>query len=122
MTELDAELVPLTLELIDEYGKSVGYTRVTPGDYDTSTGKAVAATEPKPLKAIVEDVVVKSRTSGLIEGSYKKFFVAGAALDQDPTPSDIMTVDGYAHTIAQGGVKRYYSGELIALYELWAEA
>lgn len=122
MTELDAELVPLTLELIDEYGKSIVYTRVTPGAYDTATGKAAPATEPVPLKTIVEDVVVKSRTSGLIEGSYKKFYIAGAALDQDPTPSDTLTIDGFAHTIAQGGVKRYYSGELIALYELWAEA
>lgn len=122
MTELDAELVPLTLELIDEYGKSVGYTKVTPGDYDTANGKAPQAKEPADKKAIVEDVIVKSRESGLIAGSYKKLYIAGAAFEEDPTPSDTLTIDGFAHTIANGGVKRYYSGEKIALYELWASA
>lgn len=118
MTELDNELGPLALELIEEFGKLVQYTKVSEGEYDPETGSATPSGEPVDVKAIVEDYDLQGSgagfAAGLIETGDKKLTLAGASFDEEPTPSDIFGIDGEDFTILN--VKNVYSGELVALY------
>lgn len=118
MTELDAEIGPLALELIDEYGKSLSYTITTAGEYDTLTGDAVPTVETIEIKGIVEEYKGQDFASGLIEGNDKKITVAAQAFAEVPTTVDKLIIDGATYTIV--GVKTVYSGELPAIYELQA--
>lgn len=123
MTELDAELGPLAVDVIEEFGKPIAINTVpAAGDYDPDTGKPEAAEPPAPkqTKAVVEDYNLQGSgqgfASGLIEVGDKKFTVAARALDATPTSADTITMDGVTFTIVN--VKVTYSGELPVLYEL----
>lgn len=118
MTELDAEIGPLALELIDEFGKSISYAKVTSGEYDTTTGEGIITAPVVSIKGIVEEFKGQDFASGLIEGGDKKITVAAQAFDEVPTSSDTVTLDNLTYTIV--GVKTVYSGELPAIYELQA--
>lgn len=120
MTELDAEIGPLALELIDEYGKEVLYQIVTAGAYDPATASAAPAGEYQLMKAIVEDYSLQGSgqafASGLVESGDKKLTIAGALFVEAPTPGDLVTIDGGVYTVLN--VKAVYSGELVAIYEI----
>lgn len=123
MTELDTELGPLAVELIEEYGKEVSYTVTSPGVYDPATGAAAPAGAPFTIKAIVEDYSLQGSgqgfASGLIEVGDKKLTVAAQSENmagKEPTTSDTIIVDGVTYTVQN--VKKVYSGELVALYEI----
>lgn len=123
MTELDTELGPLAVELIDEYGKEVTYTLTASGEYDPETGAAAPAEDPFIIKAIVEDYSLQGSgqafASGLIEVGDKKFTIAAQSehmAGKTPTPSDTVEADGVTYTVQN--VKAVYSGELVAIYEI----
>lgn len=116
MTELDTEIGPLALELIDEYGKAISYSRVTPGEYNTDTGAVESATVVIELRAIVEEYAGQSFLSGLIEAGDKKVTIAANSVDTLPTTQDTVLIDNITYTVVN--VKITYSGDLAALYEL----
>lgn len=118
MTELDAEIGPLALELIDEFGKSISYQKVTSGEYDTTTGEAAVTNPSIDIKGIVENYKGQDFSSGLIEGGDKKVTVAAQAFAELPTTSDTITIDNLTYTIV--GIKTVFSGDLPAIYELQA--
>lgn len=118
MTELDAEIGPLALELIDEFGKSINFISVVAGNYDPTTGEAMPNSTVKQIKAVVEDYKGQDYSSGLIEGGDKKVTVAAQAFNSIPTTSDKIQIDGLTYTIQ--AVKIVYSGDLAAIYELQA--
>ena len=118
MTELDAEIGPLALELIDEFGKSINFISVVAGNYDPTTGEAMPNSTNKAIKAIVEDYKGQDYSSDLIEGGDKKVTVAAQAFNSIPTTSDKVEIDGLSYTIQ--AVKVIYSGDLAAIYELQA--
>lgn len=118
MTELDAIIGPLALDLIDEFGKLIKLTTVQQGVYDIETGSSVAVDTSVFIKAIVEKYKGQEYTSGLIETGDKKVTIAGQSVSEKPTTSDTVEFDGEVYTIQN--VKAVYSGELIALYEMQA--
>lgn len=121
MTELDAELIPLTLEVIEEYGKEFDYTLTGQSNYNPSTQTNTPAT--LPLEAIKmappEDYSGYSIANGLAEAGDKKILVPAAYfndIDKTPTPEDLASFDDAIWTVK--AVKTYFSGELPCLYEL----
>ncbi len=123
MTELDTELGPVAAELIEEFGKSISYSLITPGAYNPATGEGLGTTEVLDIKAIVEDYSLQGSgqgfASGLIEIGDKKLTVAAqseAMAGKTPTTSDSFTVDEIGYIVQN--VKIVYSGELAALYEI----
>lgn len=117
MTELDLEIPGLASELIDEYGKSIGFGRVEPGKYDTSTGTAAPAGVPSTVKAIVEPYRGQRLLAGLVEAGDMKLTIAAESFpDGEPTTEDTAVIDGVEFTVVN--VLPTYSGELVALYEI----
>lgn len=121
MTELDAELIPLTLEVIEEYGKEFDYTLTGQSNYDPQTQTNTPDTVP--LEAIKtappEDYSGYSIANGLAEAGDKKLLVPAAYfndINREPTPEDLAAFDGAIWTVK--AVKTYFSGELPCLYEL----
>ncbi len=117
MTELDADLGPLALELIAEFGKLISYARVTNLDYNPATATAGGYEDAVDVKAIIEEYNGHSFVSGLIERGDKKVTVAAQSFpDGAPTANDRTVIDDTTYIVV--GVKTTYSGELAALYEL----
>ncbi len=120
MTELDAELPGLALELIAEFGKVVVYSVVSAGVYNVATGDILPGEVNSTIKVIVEDYNLQSSgqafASGLIESGDKKLTVAAQSFAALPTTEDKFVVDGVTYRVVN--VKITYSGELPAIYEL----
>lgn len=123
MTELDEEIGPIAYEVIQEYGKAITYTVTGLAMYDKATGKAVAPEDEKPIKAVVEDATGVYQNGTLIEKADKKIMLSRQAFvetfgEVEPTPSDRFGVDGIVYTVGEKGVKRIYSGDLVAAYQI----
>jgi hypothetical protein len=121
MTELDAELIPLTLEVIEEYGKGLDYTLTGQSSYDPNTQTNTPATVPLPgiKMAPPEDYSGFSIANGLAEAGDKKILIPASYfldIDKEPTPEDLASFDEAVWTVK--AVKTYFSGELPCLYEL----
>lgn len=116
MTELDAEIGPLALELIDEFGKAVEYRIVATGIYNTDTATVENTDTIFNIKGILEEYSGQAFLSGLIEAGDKKLTIAAQAVNSLPTTQDTVLIDTKIFRVV--GVKITYSGELAALYEL----
>jgi hypothetical protein len=118
MTELDAELPELALELIEEFGKLISYTIVGAGGaYNPATSsRASGAGQPFDVKAIVEDFKFQDYSAGLIEAGDKKLTIAARSFPTPPTPSDKAAWGGARYNVV--AVKETNSGELAVIYEL----
>lgn len=121
MTELDAEFVPLALEIIEEFGKEFDYTLTGQSNYDPATQANTPDTVPLPgiKMAPPEDMGGYSVANGLAEVGDKKLLVPAAyfiEIDKKPTPEDTCSFDAATWTVKN--VKTYFSGELPCLYEL----
>lgn len=121
MTELDLELPGLASELISEYGKAVSYSVQGGSTYDPETGAVSVSGGLQSLKAIVEPDKGQAARMGLVEGADYKLTVASEAFGQaKPSTGDTVEFDNSTYTVSL--VKATYSGELIALYEIWVGA
>lgn len=120
MTELDAEIGPLALDLINEFGKLIKYGRVTTTGYNVATATTGVSEDFVDVRAIVEDYNLQSGgqgfASGLIEAGDKKVTIAAKSLEYIPTTNDLLEIDDITYKVVN--VKIVYSGDLAALYEL----
>lgn len=120
MTELDAELGPLAVEVIDEYGKAVEYWLVEGTGYNTGTGQAGGAETPVPGVKVAPPEDYAARTvagsAGLIERGDKKLTTAALYFPEAPTNGDKCRFDGTTYYVQD--VQTVYSGELPCLYIL----
>ena len=117
MTELDLEIPGLAAELINEFGKAIGFGRVEPGEYDPDTGTAAPASAPRTLKAIVEPYKGQRLLAGLVEAGDLKLTVAAESFpDGEPTTEDTAVIDDASYTVVN--VLGIYSGEKVAIYEI----
>lgn len=126
-TELDAELGPLALEVINEFGKLITITSIAAGDIDTATDTVALVPTSVAVRAIVEDYQLKGRHipesamsgqdygQGFLRAGSKKITVAALGITE-PQPGDTVTVD--ANTYSVIGVETVYSGDLACLYIL----
>jgi hypothetical protein len=123
MTELDLEIPVLATELIEEYGKEIGYTQREPGEYDTNTSMAVPTENPKVIKAIVEPYRGQRMVAGLVEAGDLKVTIAAesfADFDEEPSTGDICFIDGNPFNVVNALAT--YSGELKAIWEFQVRA
>jgi len=124
MTELDAELGPLAVEIINEYGKSVEYWIVSGVGYNTETGETGGTEVSVPGVKIAppEDYGASSiaNSGGLIEAADKKLTTAALYFTEAPTNADKIAFDGAVYVVQD--VKTIYSGELPCLYILQVRA
>ena len=119
MTELDLEIPGLAEEIINEFGKVVSFGAVALPGYNVSTGEVVSAVPGAlpTLKAIVEPDKGQALRMGLVEGVDFKLTIAAQSLPNGVSTEDRFTFDGTTYKVIN--VKPTYSGELIALYEIW---
>lgn len=117
MTELDEELGPIALELIEEFGKSVRVTIEIEGDYDDDTLTYTKTPVPFDIKALVEDWAGQDKrfTSSLAQGGDKIVTIAALGMTK-PNRTDKVTFDNVEYNIED--VDTVYSGELACLYIL----
>lgn len=120
MTELDAELGPLAVDLINEYGKLVVWSSISAGAYNSNTRSQALTPSNSNVKAIVEEMKGDKFNGNLVKAGDKKLTVAANGISK-PQPGDKFTVDGVVYQVAENGVKTTYSGELACLYEIQAE-
>lgn len=120
MTELDNELPELVLELIAEFGTDVTYSHVEGSEYDPETSSTAFTVSSFDTKALVEDYNSQGSgqafAAGLIKSGDKKFSMAAAAFDKEPSPGDRVTFNGSIFNVVN--IKATYSGQLPALYEI----
>lgn len=121
MTELDAELIPLVLDVINEVGKVFTYTVVGESTYDPATQTSTPDTTVLPdiKMAPPEDASGFSVANGLAQVGDKKIYVPAAHfldLALEPSPQDLVEFDGKVWTVKS--VKSYFSGELPCLYQM----
>lgn len=120
MTDFDDTFVPMALEMINEVGKSVGWSRPAAGAYDPATGLAGDTTpETATLKAWVKAPDPKAFPDASIGSGDRMLLIAGAAI-ASIEPSDVFTIDGRDYTVPDRGVAPVYSGEAICLYKVLA--
>lgn len=121
---LDATLVPLAYELINEFGKPIAWTSRVPGSYDPNTSMTYMANTSYSVVALVEDVTDGGARTGkaFTDGTRTterafdvKVSIAAQGLAVAPASGDFLTIDGAAFTI--GEVKAVMSGASAALYE-----
>lgn len=116
MTELDEELLPLAGELIDEYGAEIAFGVITPGDYDTETGKSTPVDETKPIKALVESAAVITQPGALIQGALYRLTLAAVHLPREPKPGQDKAVIGGEVLTVLDPVRKVFSGQEVAIY------
>ena len=121
MTELDLELPGEAVELIDEFGKDIVYSRVSESTYDPATGGVTKNSPPLSVKAIVQADTGQSvkygglsLKNGLVETADFIVTIAADALGFEPSTGDTVAFDGHSYTV--DGVKTFYSGELPVIY------
>ena len=119
MTELDLEIPGLATELIEEYGKAVVFVNSAIPTYDPATGNAAQAAQGSApnVKAIIEPDKGQALRMGLVEGADYKLTIAAEALPGGVSTEDKISFDQATFRVVN--VKPTYSGELIALYEIW---
>lgn len=123
MTELDLEIPGLATELIEEFGKVLGYVQRGEGTYNPATSMADAPENPVDIKGIVEPYKGQRMMAGLVEAGDLKVTAARESFDQfeePPTTGDVIFIDTMPHNVMN--VMATYSGELIAIYELQVRA
>lgn len=120
MTELDGIFPDLALELITEFGKLIQYVNISEGAYDVKTAKNTTVWLPSDIPAVVEDYSLQGSgqgyASGMIEAGDKKITVASLSLPVEPTTGDKFGLNGDVYGVRN--VKAFYSGELVAAYEI----
>ena len=117
MTELDLEIPGLAAEVIDEFGKLIGFGTVEPGEYDPETRTAAPGRVNGAVKAIVEPWRGQRLLAGLVEAGDLKLTVAAESFPNgDPTTEDVAEIDNVLFTVVN--VLPTYSGERKAIYEI----
>lgn len=121
MTPLDKRLQPTALKLLNKYGKSLTYvqTVVEAGAYDTETSeyspdKVVENTYN--IKGLFSKVSVGDITSGLATATDSKITIAGLSIES-PMNGDVINGKYFVKY-----VNPFYSGDLVAYYELICES
>jgi hypothetical protein len=117
-TELDRDLVPAVLDLVNSLGKTAKFTKESYGNYNPGDGSVVQAgpmvyrqkvTPPFPF--------TKDRVDGdLIRAQDAQVFLPAKDLKFEPYKGMKVEIDSSHFTIEWQ--RPVYTGELVAMYEL----
>lgn len=125
MTQVDDELIPVTLALIDEFGMSVQFEVLTTQDYDSTVGHTTEDPTWVTRKIIPPDAVELGMIDGdLIQDGDQISYVAASGLSFTPLRNqgvDLNSASGDEDlqdlwTIVKVGPIR--TGQDIAMYKL----
>lgn len=116
-TAFDEIFVPLALELLEEFGKTVSITeRAATDSYNPKTGSVNADPSSFTIKIIPPDKFKDFYVDGdLIEEGDLLTGFAASGLEFTPTKGMIIDLDGTDWTMVD--LRAIYSGDDIALYE-----
>jgi hypothetical protein len=115
---LGNEINNVALEVLNEFGKSITYTLVNKGTYNSALRKVIGSTsETVSLKAVIEDEGRFGR-EGLVAIGDKKISFAATSLSRAPTVADTITVDGVGYNIVN--TTTYFLGEVPVMYVIQA--
>lgn len=116
MTELDDELIPEVLSIIDEFGKLVTFEELTTNTHDPTTGRVTEVAVPHNRKITPpEQVKLELVDNDLIRVGDLTFLVAASGLPFTLKREMEVTIDSVAWVITR--ITPIYTGELIAAYE-----
>ncbi len=125
MTELDDELVPEVLALIDEFGMSVQFEVLTSQDYDSTTSHTVEVPTWVTRKIIPPDDVEIGQIDGdIIKEGDQVSYVAASGLTFTPLVNQLLDLNsqsgdddlGDVWTVVKVGPVR--TGQSVAMYKL----
>jgi hypothetical protein len=115
-TALDAVLVPVALDLIERFGLMATFVNVTATTYDPATGTAIQTTANVQRKVAPPGERRRYAPTDVTRSKATVSYVAASGLTFVPQQGGILTIATTTWAIL--GVIAWYSGELIACYEL----
>lgn len=117
MTEIDDELVPETLAVVDEFGKLVAFEELTTNTHDPTTGR-VTTVEISHNRKITppQEVKLELVDNDLIQVGDMTFFVAASGLPFALRREMEVTIDSTVWIITR--ISPIRTGEQIAMYEV----
>lgn len=116
MTTLDKRLQPTALKLLNKYGKSITYMQTTEGVYNPETSEMSTTPTTTNIKGLFSKVSVGDITSGLATATDNKITIAGLSI-ANPMNTDVVDNKYFVKY-----VNPFYSGDLVAYYELICES
>lgn len=110
-----AEMRQVADGLIGELGKSATFRRVS-SEYDPVAGETTETTEDTPVSVALEAYSVRQQDSTLVEAGDLQATVPAQLLEDAPTTSDRLLIDGEAWSIQR--VEPVYAQEQPVIYQL----
>lgn len=111
---LDARMRSLATNLLQSYGKSVTFKRITQGAYNTDTGSVATTIANTPIHIIMQNPNNAELATGQYRIDQVIAMISAEELGFAPTPNDKLTIDGNDWNITS--VSFICSGEQNAVY------
>jgi len=117
MTALDDKLIPKAKTLCEKYGKSMVYTYLTTNTYDPTDGDVTQVEATSTVKSTPPmDYTEMYPDGGIEDQEMLVTFLPAENLVFTPAKAQKVTFDSEDWRIVK--IKRHYTGESVALYEL----
>jgi len=117
MTDLDNALVPVSLDLINSFGKDGTFTVKDSEAYDPSTGVVSVTTSTVVIKMSPPTPYERRYINGdLVKAGDTEVLIAASGLTFTPDEGQKVEFDSETWNVVSVG--RLYSGESIAVYRL----
>lgn len=102
MNEIYEELQQEALELLEEFGRNIPFSRTVDGEYDPDTGTSGGAVETQDATVVIQPATgstvsafdVKFDNGTLIEQNLRALTIAAQGLSWVPAPGDKAAFDG----------------------------
>lgn len=118
-TALDAEIVPMALEVVDLYGQNAVFTVPATKDYDATVGLTTETSPTDHTKKVTPPEPYDKRwvDGDLIQQNDVRIYLPASWLSFTPEKGMLVTLLT-TEKFRIVGVKPIYSGEDIAIYDL----
>jgi len=87
-------------KLMAKFGGTATIRRVTPGNYNTSTGAITETTADTTVRGVLEDVNLRE-VNDLIQAGDKRLLIAAADVANAPTTADHVLISNVTHQVIQ---------------------
>lgn len=102
MADIYEELQQDALELLEEFGRKIPFSRTIDGEYDPETGGSSGTTQTETATVVVlpasngtvQAFDIKFDNGTLVESNLRALVIAAKGLDWMPSPGDKATFDG----------------------------
>jgi hypothetical protein len=80
-------------KLVDKFGGAVTLRRITPGTYNTETGRSGETVVDVQLQGVLQDVT-RREIGDLVQAGDKRLLIAATAVATAPTTADRVIING----------------------------